>query len=99
MFCCFHLCKHDFLSLSLLEGVHGLEFTEGLDRRDVFLLGTSSHTCLAFLRLLPFYQWLFLGGLHAPGHHRRVDSRCTVNLLVLGGGYIRCLYSQHHCIH
>lgn len=61
-----------FLSMTLdffLEGVHGLEFTEGLDRGDVFLLGASSYTRLAFLRLLPFYQRFLLWGLHAPRHN------------------------------
>lgn len=64
----FFLGKHDFFFF-FLEGVHGLEFAEGLDRGDVFLLGASSHACLALLWLLPFYQRLLFRGLHAPRHH------------------------------
>lgn len=81
------------------ERVHGLEFTEGLDRGDVFLLGASPHACLALLRLLSLYQRLLLRGLHAPGHHGWVNSCCAVHLLVFGGSYIRCLDSQHDGIH
>lgn len=66
MFCCFSWVSITFL---FLERVHGLEFAEGLDRGDVFLLGASSHTRLALLRLLPFNQRLLLRGLHAPRHH------------------------------
>lgn len=77
----------------ILERVHGLEFTEGLDRGDVFLLGASPHACLAFLRFLSLYQRLLLRGLHAPGHHGRVNSCCAVHLLVFGGSYIWCLDS------
>lgn len=83
----------------ILEGVHGLEFTEGLDGGYVFLLGASSHTRLAFLWFLPFDQRLLLRSLHAPGNHWWVNRGCAVNLLVFGGGYIGCLYSQHHSIH
>lgn len=83
----------------LLERVHGLKLTEGLDGGDVFLLGASSDACLTFLRLFPFYQRLFLRSLHAPGHYGGVDRSRSVHLLVLGGRYVGCLYSQHHCIH
>lgn len=68
MFCCFSWVSI-FFFFFFLEGVHGLEFAEGLDRGDVFLLGASSHACLALLGLLPFYQRLLLRGLHAPRHH------------------------------
>lgn len=82
-----------------LKGVHGLEFTEGLDGGDVFLLRASPDTGLALLRFLSLHQGFLLRGLHTPGNHRGIDCCCAVNLLVLGGSYIGGLDREDHGIH
>ncbi|KAG8134175.1 hypothetical protein E2320_007311 [Naja naja] len=71
-----------------LEGIHGLEFTEGLYGRDVLLLGAPPHPGLVLLRLFPLHQWLLLRGFHLPGDHRRVDSGRAVDFLVFGGSHV-----------
>ncbi len=82
-----------------LIGVHGLEFTEGLDRGDVFFLRASPDTGLAFLRFLSLHQGFLLRGLHAPGYHRGIDRRRAVHLLVLGGSHVGGLDCENHGIH
>lgn len=88
-----------FLPSVELKRVHGLELAEGLDRWDVFLLRASAHPGLTLLRLLPLHEWLLLGHLHAPWHYGRIDCRCSVHLLVLGGSHVRSLDRQDHGVH
>lgn len=82
-----------------LKGVHGLEFAEGLDGGDVFLLRASPDTGLALLWFLSLHQRFLLWGFHAPGHHRGIDRRRAVHLLVLGGSHIGGLDCEDHGIH
>lgn len=82
-----------------LKGVHGLEFTEGLDGGDMFLLRASPDSGLAFFRFLSLHQGFLLWGLHTPGHHWGVDCRCAIHLLVLGGSHVGGLDCEDHSIH